>query len=32
MGIKIMKRVEQIMVIFIPKNDYLSQKLKVEYY
>ena len=31
MGIKIMEQVEQFMVIFIPKNDCLSKKFKVEY-
>jgi hypothetical protein len=31
MGIKIMERVEQIMMLFIPKKDCLSKNLKVEY-
>jgi len=30
-GIKIMERVEQIMMLFIPKKGCLSKKLKVEY-
>jgi len=31
LGIKIMERVEQIMILFIPKNVCLYKKLKVEY-
>jgi hypothetical protein len=31
MGIKIMERVEQIMMLFIPKKSCLSKNLKIEY-